>query len=136
MKHKTTNSACTPIVSLGDAAKKVLDELRVGKPMQFQGKCTDCEGCGRLTVWGRYADDMPAIYVQECPSDVPEQKYLKEDDRPGVAYVCPTCFGTGEKIYNACHPDHHRIGEMRQHYYQRCAEKHEGYPYWLREFQG
>ena len=97
-------------------------------------ECSNCEGEGRVMVWGYYADEVPASRRDKYPLDFPDESCLKEEARPGVKYVCPCCYGAGEQTYMPHYHKHHLHEQNRRAFYENIYAKTSGYPYWLSEF--
>ena len=55
-------------------------------------ECTNCEGEGRVVIWGYYGHEVPASRVEKYPLDRPAC-YCDGQGRP---YACPECRGTGD----------------------------------------
>jgi hypothetical protein len=58
------------------------------------GECSNCEGEGWVTIWGRDGHEVPASRAIEYPDDRPQRSEM-DDKIEGKPYVCEVCKGRG-----------------------------------------
>lgn len=56
-------------------------------------ECSNCEGEGRVVIWGRCAHEVPVSRRRTHPLDYPGG----DPDRCQPSYLCPICEGTGRR---------------------------------------
>lgn len=59
-------------------------------------RCENCEGCGQVTRWGWYGDEVPYVRVYQYPNDTPRT----ERDGDGEKRTCSVCNGNGSIAYD------------------------------------
>lgn len=56
-------------------------------------ECSNCEGEGRVVIWGFHGHEVPVSRMIQYPDDRP----FKSTDQAGIPRTCDCCRGTGRR---------------------------------------